>query len=215
MNAVDVTAMENVASANQRLLGELDLPVFVSTPALLLEVPGATWLPVVVDVNRWSNERVPLERRVPVVVHAPSREVIKRTDLVDNALVELHDAGEIDYRRVTGVPNKELPAVFADADILVDALGTGNYGVAACEGMAAGCLVVSYITDQVSGFIQSSLGVELPIVNSAPDRLAETIRSVLGERERYQEIAAAGYEFVSKNHDGRLSAAVLKDFLES
>ncbi|MGZ0212934.1 MAG: glycosyltransferase [Actinomycetales bacterium] len=215
MSAADVTAMESVARENQNLLSNLGAPIFVSTPALLVEVPNATWLPVVIDIERWSNERVPLERTVPVVVHAPSREVIKRTDLVDSALLQLHDAGEIVYKRITGIPNEKLPALFAEADVLVDALGTGNYGVAACEGMAAGCLVVSYITSQVSGYVESSLGVELPIVNSEPDALVHTMRRVLSERKRHQEIAAKGYEFVAKHHDGRLSASVLRDFLDS
>ncbi|NLF06109.1 MAG: hypothetical protein GX593_14075, partial [Actinomycetales bacterium] len=36
-------------------LASFDGPVFVSTPDLLLDLPGATWLPVVVDPDRWAG----------------------------------------------------------------------------------------------------------------------------------------------------------------
>ena len=42
----------------------------VSTPDLLLDLPGAVWLPVVVDTELWRPGPPVLEREVPVVLHA-------------------------------------------------------------------------------------------------------------------------------------------------
>ncbi len=41
--------------AQSPLIADSGLPIFVSTPDLLPYVPEATWLPVVVDVDRWSG----------------------------------------------------------------------------------------------------------------------------------------------------------------
>lgn len=213
MDPSQVSSMEQVARSNQKLLSELGVPTFVSTPALMIEQPEATWLPVAIDTSEWSSAHVPLVREVPVVVHAPSREVIKRSDLIDAALSKLDGEGLISYRRIAGLPNSEIPAIFADADVLVDAVGTGNYGVAACEGMASGCVVVSYVDPQVARFVRSETGRDLPIVHTEPDQLEDTIRRVLGDRKRYQDLAADGLSFVAEFHDGARSAAALRSFL--
>src|SRR5690554_5871976 len=46
--------LEEQAARLAARLEELAGPVFVSTPDLLIDVPGAAWLPVVVDVERWT-----------------------------------------------------------------------------------------------------------------------------------------------------------------
>ena len=52
-------ALERVTAENAALVAEVDLPVFVSTPDLLVDLPEARWLPVVVDPQRWATERAP------------------------------------------------------------------------------------------------------------------------------------------------------------
>ena len=208
-----VELMERVAQNKLALLKDLGLPCFVSTPALLIEQPDATWLPVAIDTEVWASERIPLVREVPVVVHAPSREVMKRSDLIDEALMNLHEQGAITYRRITGVPNSEMPSVLAGADVLVDAVGTGNYGVAACEGMASGCVVVSYIDSQVADFVSHETGRDLPIVHTEPNEVSDTILRIIDDRPRYQALAAAGLPFVTEIHDGARSAESLRKFL--
>lgn len=206
-------AYEALASSNRELLDGLDIPVFVSTPALLLDVPYAKWVPVVVDVDAWRCNRVALQRTKPVVVHAPSRAVMKRSDLVDSALEALDAEGLITYQRISGVPNSEMPQVLAGADIFVDAVGTGNYGVAACEAMASGCLVVSYITDQVQQTVRELTQFELPIVASQPNAVSKSIRDILKRRDVFSAMAQRGREFVVEVHNGERSAVVLQSFL--
>src|SRR5690606_40172359 len=110
----------------------------VSTPDLLLDAPRAVWLPVVVDPQRWRSENPVLTRARPVVVHVPSNPWLKGSDVVDAELTRLAERGVVDYRRVSGIASAEMPAVLAEADIVVDQLRMGLYGVAACEAMAGG-----------------------------------------------------------------------------
>ena len=210
-----VASMERVAVKNQQLIKELGLPWFVSTAGLLVDHPQASWLPVCIEVERWTTSRVVLSADIPVVVHAPSREAVKRSDLIDGALADLDARGVIHYRRIAGIPNSEMPGFLADADVLVDSVGSGNYGVAACEGMAAGLVVVATIDPAIRSLVRRETGFELPIVDTPPDAVAETIVNVVRDRDKSRAVAAAGFEFVTALHDGRRSAEALREFLDS
>ena len=206
-------ALEREASRNRRLLDELGLPVFVSTPDLLLDVPYAHWLPVVIDPARWHTDSAPLERAIPIAVHAPSKEVPKGSDLIDPILSALHDEGIIDYRRLVGVPADRMPEEYRAADIVLDQFRVGDYGVAAVEAMAAGRVVVSHVSASARGHVLEASGLELPIVQATAGELEAVIRDIVARREHFRARAAAGVWFAGEVHDGRRSAGVLKPFL--
>ncbi|MBA4246762.1 MAG: hypothetical protein C0444_00490 [Microbacterium sp.] len=206
-------ALEREALANRRLLDELHLPTFVSTPDLLVDVPEAQWLPVVVDVEQWMPGPPVLERAVPVVVHAPSRSVMKGSDLIDPAMRALEAEGIIEYRRLLGVPADEMPSAIRSADIVLEQFRLGSYGVAACEALAAGRIVVGNVTEQVRDHVRAATGRELPVVQSTAADVAAVVRGLLADRQTAREQAVHGREFVLEVHDGRRSAAVLAPFL--
>jgi len=198
---------------NRALLDGLELPVFVSTPDLLRDVPSATWLPVVVDVESWVTDAVPLSRAVPRVVHAPSRAAMKGTELVEPTLQRLHHEGLIEYRRLTTVPHDQMVAAYRDADIVLDQFSLGVYGVAACEAMAAGRVVVSHVNRFSRGTVLTSTDRDLPIVQARAQELGAVLRGLLEDREAARAAAARGPDFVGAVHDGRRSAQVLRPFL--
>ena len=206
---------ERIVSDNLALIERHVLPTLVSTPDLLLDAPHAEWLPVVVDPGAWSTDERVLERRVPVVVHAPSRGVIKGSELVDEALAPLIEEGLIEYRRITGVPHREMPALYREADIVLDQFRIGDYGVAACEALAGGRLVVSSVSRESRAAVHEATGAELPIVEAPAGDLGRVLREVLAERERFRSVAEAGPAFVEALHDGRRSVAALERFLQS
>ena len=47
------------------------------------------------------------------------------------------------------------------------------------------------------------------MVEATPETVEEVLVSVLEDRERFAEVAAAGVAFARELHDGRLSARVL------
>ncbi|SDF67946.1 hypothetical protein SAMN04487781_2184 [Cellulosimicrobium cellulans] len=189
------------------------VPSFVSTPDLLLDVPWATWLPVVVDVERWRSENAPLERAVPVVVHAPSRAALKGTDLVEPVLRGLERQGAVEYRQATGLDRAGMLELYRGADIVIDQLRLGIYGVAACEAMAAGRVVVSHVADHSRRAAEAAAGQELPVIEATGDTLRDVLLDVVERRGPARETAAQGPGFVKVLHDGRASAQALRPFL--
>lgn len=188
-------------------IAEFDGPMGVSTPDLLLDLPSASWVPVVVDLRRWESDAPLLRAERPRVVHAPSRASLKGSRLIDRALAPLAAEGLIDYERLENVPPVEMPAHVAGADIVVDQLSIGIYGVAAAEAMAAGRVVVSHVIPEV----RNLCGDELPVIEATPDDLADIIRHVVDDRATARATAAAGTAYVREWHDGRRSATVLRE----
>lgn len=207
--------LEDIARRNHALIASAAVPNFVSTPDLLAFVPDATWLPVVVDLPRWSTAapNPPLRRQRPVVVHAPSRAGLKGTALISGLMHRLHDDGFIEYRELTGVPSRDMPRHYGEADIVLDQFSLGIYGVAACEAMAAGRVVVSHVSGQVREKVRSVTGLELPILESRASELETVLRRIIADPFAAQRTAEDGAAFVARVHDGRRSAEVLSEFL--
>lgn len=206
--------LEAQARRHAELVESLGLPVFVSTVDLLDDVPNARWLPVAIDPKPWELAARPLfagER--PVVAHVPSNAQLKGTDRIDAVLTGLHDRKTIEYRRITGVPHERMPSVIGDADIVVDQLRIGLYGVAAAEALAAGRIVVSYVGDAVRHRVRTLTGREVPIVEADPDTLGDVVTGLIADRDAAAERAAAGPGYVAELHDGSRSAAALTSWL--
>jgi hypothetical protein len=205
------SALEALTQRNADLLASLGAPLFVPTVDLLADAPAATWVPIVCDVGAWASSRIPLERDLPVVVHAPSKAAVKGTDLVEPALIAMHERGEIEYRPVRGVPQRELRAIYADADIVLEQFRLGMYATSAIEAMASGCVVIGHINDFSWQKVIELTGHELPMVRSRGRDIEATIRGILSDRNPYIALAARGVEFAREAHDGRRSAQVLAE----
>jgi len=205
--------LEREALKSRALLDRLGVPVFVSTPDLLLDVPYATWLPVVVDPALWAVDEPALRRAVPVVAHAPSNAAVKGSDLLDPVLAKLQAEGLLEYRRIQGVPFEKMREVYRDADIVLDQFRLGDYGVAACEAMAAGRLVIAHVSEHSRSTVAAASGLELPIVEAGADEVEDVLRRIIADRGAWAEVAARGPAFVTAVHNGRLSADVLRPHL--
>ena len=204
---------ERMARANIAALKSLGGRVFVSTPDLKLFLPEARWCPTVIDTAKWfgAKEQHSGDREKPLVVHAPSKPLIKGTDLIEPALHRLADAGLIEYRRVVGVPSEKMPELYGEADIVLDQFRLGSYGVTAIEAMAAGCVVLGHITEATRETVLQESGLELPIVEATPDTIERVITELVTDRGRIHRLTAAGEEFVREVHSGKASARVLSE----
>ncbi|WP_309620879.1 hypothetical protein [Salinibacterium sp.] len=205
-----VVHIERVVQRNLDMLADIGAPTFVSTAGLLIDVPYAHLLPVVIDPEFWANDEVTLARERPRVLHIPSNPITKGTLLIDPAMRGLDDEGLIEYIQPSGLTQGQMPALYAVADIVLDQFRAADYGVGACESMAAGRLVVSHVSEQVRDVVRTESGVDLPIVEATVDTLDEVLRDVLTRRGHYREVAARGPEFVRRLHDGRHARASLE-----
>lgn len=197
------------AQQNLAFLEQLRRPTFVSTPDLLLDVPWATWCPVVVDDARFASESPVLAKGRPRVIHASSNPLQKGSDRIVPALTPLIERGDLEYELITATPAAQMPAVFAAADIVLDQFRLGSYGVAACEAMAAGRVVVGHVLPQVREIVEREAGMPLPIVEATPETLESVISGLVEDPTEARRIAKTGPAFVAAMHTGGRSALVL------
>lgn len=191
----------------------IEVPKFVSTPDLLLDMPDATWLPVVVDLAPWLDlaDKDP-NNQVPVVLHRPSRSdpPIKGTSYIEPVLMKLQAEGLIKYQDPEQCTHAEMQNYVGQCDIMVDQILTGSYGVAAVEALAAGRIVVGNVSNQV----REEIGEPVPIVNSGPTTFEDDFRAILDDLPQLQQERGQRVEFAKKWHDGRRSAEVLISFIK-
>lgn len=209
-----VELLERNATRAVELFTSYPGAVYVSTPDLLDYVPNAVWCPVIVDVDTWRSDAPVLEHKKPVVAHAPSKSAMKGSELIDPIMERLAERGLITYRRVEGVDPADMPAVYRDADIVLDQFRVGSYGVAACEAMAAGRIVVGHIAQHIRDRVTADTGLELPIVDATPGTIEQVVLDLISNPERGREVAARGPAFVEQVHDGRRSAEALATFVQ-
>ncbi|MDO5740072.1 MAG: hypothetical protein Q4P07_07980 [Ornithinimicrobium sp.] len=209
------TTLQSIVEKNRAELADFDGTVFVPTPDLLDVLPDATWLPLVIDVDRFTTDAPALERSVPVVLHAPSNPRLKGTAVVEDVLSRMGEEGLVEYRQLSGVPHAQMPAFVADADIVVDQVVLGNPGVLMAESWAAGRLVVSHLPESVrSRMAQADPdGQAAPVVEADAGTLEEVLREIVADPSSFQDTAARGPAWARRHHDGRRSARVLADTL--
>ncbi|MDR1826039.1 MAG: hypothetical protein LBR27_12070 [Bifidobacteriaceae bacterium] len=201
--------LEATARRNRAALLGLGLPSLVSTPDLLELVPGAAWCPSVVALPDAAGLGGVLQRAVPRVVHVPSNPLLKGTDLIEPVLRRLASAGLIEYVRAEGLVAAQVLELYRTADIVLDQFRLGIYGVAACEAMAAGRVVVSDVDASVRATVLQETGLELPVVQATAAELETVLGQVLAERDHFRALAAQGRAFVEAIHAGPRSAAAL------
>ncbi len=206
-----VARCESESRRNRGLPGQLGVPLLVSTPDLLIDNPGSQWLPVVVQPEKWEGAPAPFLSELVSVLHVPSRTnpPIKGTRHIDPVLTKLAEEGLIRYLRAESVPHEDMPAMVKQADVVVDQIQTGSYGVAAVEAMSAGRLVVGNVATDVRALIST----DLPIVDSSPSELELVIRHIVAHRGEYTSVAASGPRYVAEFHNGRQSTQVLSSML--
>jgi len=142
-----------------------------------------------------------------LVVHAPTSPEYKGTPYLIKAVEELKNEIDFDFQLVQGVPHDEARKLYARADVIVDQLLTGSYGLFSIEAMAMAKPVVTWISD----FMKEKYPKELPIVSANPDTIKVTLRELLDNSERLNVRGRAGREYVEQYHDhNKIAARVLE-----
>ena len=208
----ETAMLQHLSDANRARMARLGLPVFVSTPDLLDDLPEARWCPLVVEpVFRHTPATPLLKETVPVVTHIPSRGWLKGSELIEPIATALATEGKISYRPLEGIPRQEMAAAYASSDILLEQFRIGSYGATAIEAMAAGRVIVGHVLPSVREHVLRATGRELPIVEATPDTLKLVLENLISDPSRMRALGEEGRAFVDAVHDGRLSAAALAE----
>ena len=159
-------------------------------------VPNAEVIPPGIDVSAYDPSP-PTGRTRPVIVHAPSSRRRKGTEHVIEAVAEL----EADLEIVEGLHHDVAKERYRDADIVVDQLNAGWYGVFAIEAMALGKPVVTFLHDEAVTRTEEAFGVRVPIVNATKDTLRERLQPLVDSADERHRVGAQSRAYVEQVHD--------------
>src|SRR5262249_32844941 len=139
----------------------------------------------------------PSDRERPLVVHAPSSRAKKGTEHVIAACSGL----PVELDVVEGLHHEEARRRYEAADIVVDQLNAGWYGLFAIEAMALGKPAVTFLHDEAVRRTQDAFGVEVPIVSATKETLVERLRPLVASPELRRRVGAASRAYVERVHD--------------
>ena len=159
-------------------------------------VPGAEFIPPGIDVKR-IEPSPPGDRSRPVILHAPSSRRRKGTDEVIAACEGL----DADLVLVEGLHHTEAFERYREADIVIDQLKAGWYGLFAIECMALGKPVVSFLHEEAVRRTESELGERVPIVRATKDDLRTTLEPLVASAAERKRIGAESRRYAERVHD--------------
>jgi len=159
-------------------------------------VPEAEVIPPGIDV-RAIEPTPPIDRARPVILHAPSSRQRKGTEHVLAACEGL----EADLVLVEGLHHAEAFERYREADIVVDQLNAGWYGLFAIECMALGKPVVTFLNDEAVRRTEEAFGVSVPIVRATKDDLRARLEPLVASAAERGRIGEASRAYVERVHD--------------
>src|SRR5205085_3197213 len=118
---------------------------------------------------------------------------------------------DVDVEIVEGLHHDEARARYERADIVVDQLRAGWYGLFAIEAMALGKPVVSFLHEEAVRRTEDAFGVRVPIVRATAETLADALRPLIDQREERRRLGAESRAYVEQVHDADRVADRLLD----
>jgi glycosyltransferase involved in cell wall biosynthesis len=159
-------------------------------------VPDAHVIPPGIDVS--SIEPAPPQHHEhPVVLHAPSSRSRKGTEEV----VAAADKLGLNLELVEGVDHRAAFERYRNADLVVDQLNAGWYGMFAIETMALGKPVVAFLHEEATRRTEEAFGVKVPIVHATKETLPDVLERLVSDPDELRRIGAASRAYVEQVHD--------------
>ncbi len=187
--------------------------ILVSSPDLRQFLKNAVYYPVVLDLKKFIAESNPVLQRPAtdeiVILHAPSNTSLKGTAHIHATLKKL--AGRLPYTIKLILPGEhmigttetypitryELFETYKQADIVIDQLIIGWYGLQSIEALLMGKEVISYIDKELEADLFPNCPIELANVNTLEEVIIKCIEKILANKKNsYSDTL----EWVKKYH---------------
>jgi glycosyltransferase involved in cell wall biosynthesis len=175
------------ARAGARIVGSFDA---------IRWVPDAEVVPPGIDLDEYTPAP-PTDNARPVVIHAPSSRRRKGTEHVIAACEQL----PVELEIVEGLHHDQARRRYERADIVVDQLNAGWYGLFAIEAMALGKPVVTFLHDEAVRRTEEAFDTAVPIVNATAETLVDRLRPLVEDAQERRRVGAAGRAYVGRVHD--------------
>jgi glycosyltransferase involved in cell wall biosynthesis len=191
------TELAYANAADARIVGSYDAARWI---------PDADVVPPGIDLS--TIKAGPPRSEGPIrVAHAALSRRRKGTDLIVAACNEL--GLELDV--IENVRHDQVGRRLASADIVVDQLNSGWYGLFAIEAMAYGKPVAGFIHDEAAARTAKAFGVEVPIARTTKNTLVEDLRRLADSHEERHDRGRASRAYVERVHDADAMADRLID----
>jgi len=116
----------------------------------------------------------------------------------------------VDLEIVEGLDHREAFERYRRADVIVDQLNAGWYGVFAIEAMALGKPVVTFLHSEAVEKTEHAFGLPVPIVSATKDTLVEALRPLVESAVERTRVGEASRAFAEQVHDlGRMTDRLL------
>jgi hypothetical protein len=201
-----VPARQKQILASARRFADAEL---VSTPDLLESAPHAQHLPVAAELAQYPFR--PPSGPPKLVVHAPTNRLIKGTRYVEAAYELLRPRfPNVRFMTVEQIPWSGLRDLLAEADVIVDQVFMGWYGMVAVEAMAMGKPTLCFIRSDFEPRLH-----DCPIVRCTKEDIAERLAETLSDATDRAALGARGRAYVEREHDARVIGARLVSLYRS
>lgn len=140
--------------------------------------------------NKTTDEKV-------LIIHSPTAPVAKGTEFVLKAIEKLREKNiPFEFKLLKNIPNEEYQQLLLKADIFVDQLIWGAYGVATQQALQMGKVTVAYISpDRLKLY-----GDNLPVQNATIHNLAEVLEKLIVDYDFRKQISLESISYYRKVH---------------
>jgi glycosyltransferase involved in cell wall biosynthesis len=107
----------------------------------------------------------------------------------------------VELEIVEGLHHDEARKRYERADVVLDQLNAGWYGMLAIEAMALGKPVVTFLHEEAARRTEEAFETRVPIVRADKENLAETLRPLAESAAERRRIGAESRGYVERVHD--------------
>lgn len=182
--------------------------VLVTDPELQTYVPNSRILQRSIEIDEFPYIGC-TNKEKPLIVHAPTRRKIKGSEDIINTITKLQDEGQsFNFELLENMEHSKLMEKLKSADIIIDQIRIGWYGVLSVESMALGKTVFAYIRDDI-------YDSEIPIVNVNKHTLEEKLKEYINDYSLRKKTGEESRKFIEEYHNSDIVALKAKMFYDN
>lgn len=147
------------------------------------------------DLTNMKPSPLPLGERI-TIAHCPSNPSVKGTRYVVAAIESLQKKYPINFVLIEGKTNEEVLESIRHADIVIDGIISGGYGLLSVEAMALGRAVLARVPERNRAYYPD----EMPVISVSPTSLVEVLEDLINNPQKIRDAAEAGPSYVQQMH---------------
>lgn len=167
-------------------------------------------VPIAIDLSPIQYEYVE-PKDPPLLVHAPTNPYFKGTEHIERAIKRLKETHNFRYQRIEHMNHEEALKLYKQADIILDQILCGSYGLLSVETMSLGKPVVTYVRED----LLPRFPEEPPIINANPSNVYSVIKALLDAPKSWREIGQNGRKYAETYHCSKVVTKKILDIYKS